>query len=52
MSKKIAKGVFVGCIAVIVALYANFWFAGNMASLLKQLVPVVAITLIAGNRAL
>lgn len=52
MSKKIAKCIFVGCIAVVVSLYANFWFRGNMASLLKQLVPVVIITLIAGNRAL
>lgn len=43
---------FLGCIVVIVFLYAQFWFAGNMVSLMKRLLPVILVTLIVGNRAL
>lgn len=51
-TKMIAKGVFLSCIAVITFLYAQFWFGGNMVTLMKRLIPVVIISLVAGNRAL
>lgn len=50
--KQTMKFAFLGCIVVIVFLYAQFWFAGNMVSLMKRLLSVILVTLIVGNRAL
>ena len=50
--QEVRLSAFLGCIVVIVFLYAQFWFAGNMVSLMKRLLPVILVTLIVGNRAL